>query len=112
VGKAKKIHTEKRAPRHTKREPAKIIKFDPEAETVEIEEIAEVPMAKEKKGLQVGQRVKFYRTHDGAHQLTGTIEKFHEDSDLVDITTEIDGKAVEVERLETAHVSDVTAAEE
>ena len=69
-------------------------------------------MAKEeKKGLKVGARVKFYGTHDKAHQLTGTIEKFHEDSDLVDITSEIDGHAVEVERLMTAHISDVTPVE-
>lgn len=69
-------------------------------------------MAKEKKGLAVGQRVRFFGTHDKAHQLTGTIERFHDDSDLVDITTEIDGKAVEVETLRIAHVSDITAAEE
>jgi hypothetical protein len=58
--------------------------------------------------LEAGQRVKFFRTHDKATELTGTILKVHDGSDLVDIATEPDGKAIEIETLETAHVSDVT----
>lgn len=69
-------------------------------------------MTDEKKGFEVGQRVNFYRAHDKATLLTGTIGKFHEDSDLVDIETEADGKAIEVERIETAHISDLRAIDE
>jgi len=69
-------------------------------------------MADNKKGFSVGQRVKYFPAHDKSNPRTGVIEAFHEDSDLVDITAEPDGKAVEVEKLETAHISDVTDAEE
>jgi hypothetical protein len=62
----------------------------------------------EKRGFEVGQRVGFLPTHDKATPLTGTIVAFHEDSDLVDIEAEPDGKAVEVERVFQAHISDVT----
>ncbi len=63
-----------------------------------------------KKGFNVGDRVKFFRLHDKQTALVGTIEKFHEDSDLVDIKAEVDGKKVEVERTESAHLDDVSAA--
>lgn len=59
-----------------------------------------------------GQRVKFRRSHDKALELTGTIVKVHEDSDLVDIATEPDGKVIEVETIETAHTADVTPLED
>lgn len=65
-----------------------------------------------KKGFSVGDRVKFFRTHDKGTELTGTITGFREDSDLVDVTAEPDGKAVEVERTEQAHISDLTEADE
>jgi len=64
------------------------------------------------KKLAEGERVKFYGTHDKANQFTGTIVRVHEDSDLVDIATEPDGKAIEVEVILTAHASDVTQVEE
>jgi hypothetical protein len=54
--------------------------------------------------------VSFLSTHDKFHRLTGTIEQFHEGSDLVDILAEPDGKAIEVERTMTAHLDDVRAA--
>lgn len=62
--------------------------------------------------LAEGQHVKFYGTHDKSHQFTGTIVRVHEDSDLVDISAEPDGKAIEVETVLTAHSSDVTPIEE
>jgi hypothetical protein len=67
-------------------------------------------MAGKKRGFEVGQTVKFYRTHDKSHQLTGVIENFHEEDDLVDIKATPDGKAVEIETGMVAHISDITAA--
>lgn len=67
-------------------------------------------MADKKNGLEIGQRVKFYRTHDQSHQLVGKIAAFSETSDLVDIVAEVDGKAVEVETTMTANIKDVKAA--
>jgi hypothetical protein len=64
------------------------------------------------KKLAEGQRVKFFGTHDKTNQFTGTIVRVHEDSDLVDISAEPDGKAIEVETILTAHASDVTPVEE
>jgi hypothetical protein len=69
-------------------------------------------MADTKKHFTVGQRVKFLGTHDRSHQLTGTIEKFHDDSDLVDITAEPDGHAVEVESVITANIADLEEVED
>lgn len=62
----------------------------------------------EKSQLAVGQRVKFFRMHDKATQLTGKITEIHEDSDLVNVVTEVDGRMIEVETNETVHASDVT----
>jgi hypothetical protein len=62
--------------------------------------------------FEEGQRVKFYGTHDKSNQFTGTIVHVHEDSDLVDIAAEPDGKAIEVETILTAHATDVTPLEE
>lgn len=59
-----------------------------------------------------GQRVKFKSTHDQQHELTGTIVRVHEDSDLVDIETEPDGKIIEVASVATAHAKDCTLIEE
>ena len=64
------------------------------------------------KKLAEGERVKFFGTHDKSHQFTGTIVRVHEDSDLLDIATEPDGKVIEVEVILTAHASDVTPVEE
>lgn len=64
------------------------------------------------KKLAEGERVKFFGTHDKSHQLTGTIVRVHEDSDLVDISAEPDGKVIEVSTILTAHSSDVTPIEE
>jgi hypothetical protein len=64
------------------------------------------------KKLEEGQRVKFFGTHDKSHQFTGTIVRVHDDSDLVDIATEPDGKAIEIETILTAHATDVTPVEE
>jgi hypothetical protein len=62
----------------------------------------------EKKDLQVGQRVKFHPASNTALELTGKVALVHEDSDLVDVTAEADGKAVEVETTMAAHAKDVT----
>jgi hypothetical protein len=64
------------------------------------------------KKLAEGERVKFFGSHDKSHQFTGTIVRVHEDSDLVDIATEPDGKAIEIETILTAHATDVTPVEE
>ena len=59
--------------------------------------------------FEVGQRVKFRRSHDKALELTGTIVRVHENyPDLLDIATEPDGKILEVETIETAHIADVS----
>ena len=62
----------------------------------------------EKSQLAVGQRVKFFRMHDKATQLTGKITEIHEDNDLVNVVTEVEGRAIEVETNETVHANDVT----
>jgi hypothetical protein len=64
------------------------------------------------KKLAEGERVKFFGTHDKSNQFTGTIVHVHEDSDLVDIAAEPDGKAIEIETILTAHSSDVSPIEE
>jgi len=63
----------------------------------------------EKSQLEMGQRVKFLRSHDRTVELTGRIVKIHDDSDAVDIETEPDGRIAEVSTTETAHAADVTA---
>ena len=60
--------------------------------------------------LELGQRVKFLRSHDRTVELTGRIVKIHEDSDAVDIETEPDGRIAEVSTIETAHRADITPA--
>jgi len=62
----------------------------------------------EKSQLEMGQRVKFLRSHDRTVELTGRIVKIHDDSDAVDIETEPDGRIAEVSTRETAHAADVT----
>lgn len=64
-------------------------------------------MAK-KSDLEVGQRVRFRRSHDRNVELTGSIVKIHETDDCVDVETEPDGKIAEVSTIETAHISDLT----
>jgi hypothetical protein len=59
-----------------------------------------------------GDRVRFTGTHDKMHTFTGTVVRVHDDSDLVDISVEPDGKTIEVEAIMTAHSADVTPAEE
>lgn len=66
----------------------------------------------EKSQLELGQRVKFQRSHDRSVELTGKIVKIYEDSDSVDIETEPDGKIAEVSTTETAHAADVTPVAE
>jgi hypothetical protein len=64
-----------------------------------------------KNNLKVGQRVKFYRTHDKATELVGSITRVHPgDDDLVDVKTE-PGKG-SISRTETAHAADVTVVQE
>ncbi len=58
--------------------------------------------------LEVGQRVRFRRSHDKATELTGKIVKLHEDSDLIDVETEPDGRIAEISTTETVHSSDAT----
>lgn len=58
-----------------------------------------------------GMRVRFYPSHDGAHQLTGTIEKIHDNAPMADVMAEPDGKFVEVARLFTSNLSDLVPAE-
>ncbi len=62
----------------------------------------------EKSQLEVGQRVRFSRSHDGAVELVGRIVKIHEDSESVDIETEPDGRIAEVSTTETAHAANIT----
>lgn len=62
--------------------------------------------------ISEGQRVRFTQTHDAAHTFTGTVVRVHEDSDLVDIAVEPDGKAIEVETTMTANKRDVTPVDE
>jgi hypothetical protein len=57
--------------------------------------------------IELGQRVRFRRSHDKTVELTGAIAKIDEDSDIVTILTYPDGRLVEVEGLETAHMADV-----
>ena len=66
-----------------------------------------------KSRLSVGQRVKFYRSHDKAHQLVGKIVKIHSgEADVVDVEFEKDGKLVEVTgHVETVHAADVEVHE-
>jgi hypothetical protein len=66
----------------------------------------------EKSQLEMGQRVKFLRSHDRTVELTGRIVKIHDDSDAVDIETEPDGRIAEVSTTETAHAADVTVVTE
>jgi hypothetical protein len=65
----------------------------------------------ERQEIQLGQRVKFRRSHDKTVELTGAIAKIDEDSDIVTILTYPDGRLVEVEGLETAHMRDVDLLE-
>ena len=53
-------------------------------------------------------RVKFRPTSNTALELTGKVTLVHDDSDLVYVTAEPDGKAVEVETTMAAHAKDVT----
>jgi ferritin-like protein len=55
--------------------------------------------------LEIGQRVRFRRSHDRNVELSGAITKIHDVDDCVDVELE-NGTA------ETAHVSDVTAIAE
>lgn len=60
--------------------------------------------------FKVGQRVRFRRSHDQATVLTGEIVKIHPGADdVLDVESEVDGKIVEVSRVETVHARDVTA---
>lgn len=61
----------------------------------------------DKKSLSVGDRVEFFPTHNKV-KLTGTIEAIHEDDDIIEIDCDVDGKLVEVEHIEHAHVTEVT----
>jgi hypothetical protein len=114
MGKAKKVHV--RHPHPKAVEPGKVLKFNEETETTEIveEKMYRDPEPEENYGrrLEEGQRVKFYGTHDKSNQFTGRVVRVHEDSDLVDIAAEPDGKAIEVETTLTAHSSDITPLEE
>jgi hypothetical protein len=65
----------------------------------------------ERQEIELGQRVKFRRSHDKTVELTGAIAKIDEDLDIVTILTYPDGRLVEVEGLETAHMSDVDLLE-
>lgn len=62
--------------------------------------------------ISEGTRVRFTQTHDTSHSFTGTVVRVHEDSDLVDIAVEPDGKAIEVETTMTANKRDVTPLDE
>jgi hypothetical protein len=62
-----------------------------------------------KNNFKVGQRVKFYRTHDKSTQLTGAIVRvWPGEEDLVDVKTEAGNGSIS--RVETAHAADVTPA--
>jgi hypothetical protein len=64
-----------------------------------------------KANLRAGQRVKFFRSHDKATALTGTISKVHDgDDDYVDVDVEPGNGSVA--RTETAHAADVTVLED
>lgn len=57
-----------------------------------------------------GQKVKFRPTHNKALELRGTVKKVSADHDVLTVTAEPDGKAVETERDFDAHASDCTEA--
>ena len=63
-----------------------------------------------KKELRVGDRVEYKPTH-GTHKLTGVIDAIHDHDDIVEIDRDVDGKLVEVEGIDHAHVSDVKVIE-
>jgi hypothetical protein len=64
-----------------------------------------------KKSLKVGQRVKFYRTHDKFSAFTGTISAIADgDDDMVTVKTEAGNGSVS--REEQAHAGDVTVLSE
>jgi hypothetical protein len=58
--------------------------------------------------VKKGQHVKFRSTHDPGREHSGTIVRVHEDSELVDIAVEPDGKIFEVASVTTAHRSQCT----
>lgn len=61
--------------------------------------------------LKEGQKVKFRPTHNKALELRGTVKKVSDEHDVVTVTADPDGKAVEVARDFDAHASDCTDAE-
>jgi hypothetical protein len=62
--------------------------------------------------ISEGTRVRFTQTHDKSHSFTGTVLRVHEDANLVDISVEPDGKAIEVETVMTANKADVVPVDE
>lgn len=58
--------------------------------------------------MEVGQRVRFLRSHDKTVSLTGRIVKLHDDGRSVDIEVEPDGKIAEIATTETAHLDEVS----
>jgi len=72
------------------------------------EETKQMPKGK----VSEGDRVQFTQSHDKMHTFTGTVVRVHDDSDLVDISVEPDGKAIEVETVMTANAAEVTPVDE
>jgi hypothetical protein len=62
--------------------------------------------------ISEGTRVRFTQTHDKSHSFTGTVLRVHDDANLVDISVEPDGKAIEVETVMTANKADVVPVDE
>jgi hypothetical protein len=68
-------------------------------------------MATQKSRFEKGDKVKFYRTHDKATQLIGTVVDVPEgDDDFLYVESIVDGKKVEVSTTEHVHAADVEAA--
>jgi hypothetical protein len=62
--------------------------------------------------FRTGQRVKFRRSHDKATELTGKIIELDSETGNALLETEVDGRNVEVSRIESAHLKDIRPIEE
>ena len=75
--------------------------------------MAKAKAARKSDQFQEGDRVTFLSSHNKALELVGKIVKIHEESDLLDIEADVDGKIIEVEgHVQTISAADVKAAGE
>jgi hypothetical protein len=62
--------------------------------------------------FRTGQRVKFRRSHDKSTELIGKIIEIDAETGNALIETEVDGQNIQISRVESAHLRDVTALAE